>query len=137
MSCTMKTSSELIFEGLRMYVAADTNGANLFVSISSGFADFEVKIPISELDLKVLRTDSERSAFLHAALHHPFQLRETSLSEIEQQRYLDVILHCSVVDVESFLTALDHGSANGAISNMLRITRGRNPQTMRSGKWFT
>jgi hypothetical protein len=133
----MKTSSEFIFEGLRMYVAVDANGARLFVSIASGFADFEVKVPLNEQDLQVLRTDSERSEFLQAALHHPFQLRETSLSEIERRRYLDIILHSSVVDVEAFLTTLDHGSANGAITNMLRITRGKNQQTMRSGKWFT
>ena len=119
-----------------MHVAVDATGASLFISIASGFAEFEVKVPLQEKDLKALRTDSERSAFLQAALHHPFQLRETALSEIEQREYLDVILHSPAAEVEAFLTTLDHGSANGAISNMLRITRGRNQQAMRSGKWF-
>ncbi len=132
----MTTLSEFIFEGLRMYVAVDATGASLLVSIASGFAEFDIKVPLQEKDLKVLRTDSERSAFLQAALHHPFQLRETALSEIEQRKYLDVILHSPVAEVEAFLTVLDHGSANGAISNMLRITRGRNQQAMRGGKWF-
>lgn len=132
----MTTPSEFEFEGLQMRTAVDANGASLFVLISSGFADFEVKVPLEEKDLQVLQTDSERSAFLQAALHQPFQLRETVLSEIEQRRYLDIILHSPVTDVEAFLTTLDHGLANGAISNMLRITRGRNQQVLRSGAWF-
>lgn len=119
-----------------MHAVVDATGASLFVSVASGFAEFEVKVSLVEKDLQVLRTDSERSAFLQAALHHSFQLRETALSEIEQRRYLDIILHSPVADVESFLTTLDHGLANGAISNMLRITRGRNQQAMRNGAWF-
>lgn len=132
----MTIQSEFEFEGLRMHAAVGATSASLFLSIASGIADFEVKIPLANKDLQVLRTDSERSAFLQAALHHPFQLQETALSEIEQQRYLDIILHSPVADVEAFLTTLDHGLANGAISNMLRITRGRNQQAMRSGTWF-
>lgn len=132
----MTTPSELDFEGLRMYASVDAIDAYLFVAISSGFAEFEVQIRLAEKDLHVLRTDSERSAFLQAALHHPFQLRETALSEMEQRRYLDIILHSSVAEVEAFLTALDHGPANGAISNMMRITRRRDQQSMRSGTWF-
>ncbi len=133
----MNTPRKIEFEGLQMRAAVDANGASLFVLISSGFADFEVKVALEEKDLQVLQTDSERSAFLQAALHQPFQVRETALSEVEQRRYLDIILHSQVADVENFLTTLDHGSANGAISNMLRITRGRNQQVLRSGAWFT
>jgi hypothetical protein len=132
----MTTPSEFEFEGLRMRAAVDATGASLFVSIASGFAEFEVKVPLAEKDLQVLQTDSKRSAFLQAALHQPFQLRETALSEIEQRKYLDIILHAPVADVEAFLTTLDHGLANGAISNMLSITRGRNQQALRSGAWF-
>ena len=132
----MTTTSEFDFEGLRMYAVVDAIDACLFLSISSGFAEFEVQVRLTEKDLNVLRADPERSAFLQAALHHPFQLRETALSEVEQRRYLDIILHSSVPEVEVFLTALDHGSANGAISNMMRITRSRDQQTMRSGTWF-
>ncbi|MDH4427778.1 MAG: hypothetical protein QE495_15090 [Acidovorax sp.] len=132
----MTSPNDFDFDGLRMYVSVDENGTGLFVSIASGFVDFEVRVPLNEKDLQVLQTDSERSAFLQAALHQPFQLRQTALSEIEQRKYLDIILHSSVAEVETFLTTLDHGSANGAISNMLRITRGRNQQTMRSGRWF-
>lgn len=119
-----------------MYVVIDAKGASLFISIASGFAEFEVKVPLAEKDLVVLRTNSERTAFLQAALHHPFQLRSTVLSESEQRRYLDVILHSPVADVEEFLTTLDHGSANGAISNMLRITQGWDQRAMRNGTWF-
>jgi hypothetical protein len=133
----MTTPRKIEFEGLQMRAAVDANGASLFVLISSGFADFEVKVALEEKDLQVLQTDSERSAFLQAALHQPFQVRETALSEVEQRRYLDIILHSPVADVEKFLTTLDHGSTNGAISNMLRITRGRNQQVLRSGAWFT
>jgi len=119
-----------------MYATVDAIDTCLFVSISSGFAEFEVQVRLAEKDLHVLRNDSERSAFLQAALHHPFQLQETALSEIEQRRYLDIILHSPVAEVEAFLTALDHGPANGAISNMMRITQSRDQQTMRSGTWF-
>ena len=132
----MKTPNELAFDKLRMYASVDENGASLFVSIASGFVDFEVRVLINNNDLQILKTDSERAAFLQAALHHPFQLRQTALSKIEQRKYLDTILHSSAAEVERFLTTLDHGSANGAISNMLKITLGRNQQTMRSGKWF-
>lgn len=132
----MKTSSEIVFEALRMYIALESSGARLFVSIASGFADFEVTLPLSDKDLQVFRTDSERPALFQAALHHPFQLRETALSETEQRRYLDIILHSPVAEVEAFLTTLDHGSANGGISNMLKITSGRDQQSMRRGTWF-
>jgi hypothetical protein len=132
----MTAPSEFDFDGLRMYASVDAAGASLFISIASGHAEFEVKVPLAEKDLQVLRTNTERSALLQAALHHPFQLRETALSEVEQRGYLDIILHAPVADVEAFLTSLDQGLANGAISSMLRITRGRNLQAMRSGAWF-
>jgi hypothetical protein len=133
----MSMPKEIEFNDLGMYVVQSPTDANLFLSIASGHADFEVKVPLSDRDLQVLLEDHERAAFIQAALHHPFQLRSTALSEIEQRRYLDVILHAPKADVEAFLTDLDHGSANGAISNMLRITRGRNQQHMREGAWFT
>jgi len=114
-----------------MYVVSSPTGTHLFVSIASGIAEFEVSVSLEERDLQVLLSDHERAAFLQAALHHPFQLRATALSESEQRRYLDVILHAREGDVEAFITALDHGPASGAISNMLRITQGRRRQDMR------
>lgn len=132
----MTTRHEINFDGLGMYAFVDEDSTSLCVLIASGFADFEVRIRLNEKDLRVLQTDSERAAFLQAALHQPFQLRQTALTEIEQRKYLDIILHASVAEVERFLTVLDHGVANGAISNMLRMTRGRDQQTMRNGRWF-
>lgn len=132
----MTTRHEINFDGLGMYASVDEDSISLCVLIASGFADFEVRIRLNEKDLRVLQADSERAAFLQAALHQPFQLRQTALTEIEQRKYLDIILHASVAELERFLTALDHGVANGAISNMLRITRGRDQQTMRNGRWF-
>ena len=82
-----------------------------------------------------MEADAERAAFLQAALHHPFQLKETNLDLVEQRQYLDTILHAPKNETEEFLTRLDR-IANGAISNMVRITCGRELETMRNGIWF-
>ena len=128
--------SETIFKKLRMSVLSEDGGHSLSLCVASGFVDFVVEIPLTEEDFTVIKTDDERTSFLQAALHHPFQLKETWLGIEEQRHYLDMILHSPKSDVESFLTEIDHGSANGAISNMVRITCGKDQGLLRRGKWF-
>lgn len=127
---------ELKFDHLRMWASSCDGTHSLEFAIASGFADFFVTIPLTQLDFEILERDEERAAFLQAALHDPFQLQATALGAMEQRRYLDVILHGSRSDVEEFLTDKDHGRANGAISNMVRITCGKEPSKMRRGRWF-
>lgn len=119
-----------------MILLSSDEGFSLDLSVASGHADFRVSIKLSEKDYLVINSDEERAAFLQAAFHHPFQLKETWLSESEQRNYLDIILHSPKERVEAFLTEKDHGRAHGSISNMLHITCGRDPSILRTGHWF-
>lgn len=128
--------TEVRFDELRMLASSCDGACLLELAIASGFADFSVTIPLRQPDFEVIERDEERAAFLQAALHDPFQLQATALGVEEQRRHLDIILHGSKSDVEEFLTEKDHGVANGAISNMVRITCGKEQSLMRRGKWF-
>ena len=128
--------TEKIFYNLRMTLLSSDQEFYLDLSVASGHAEFNVRIPLSEKDCLVIEKNEERAAFLQAALHRSFQLKETWLTESEQREYLDVILHSPKEVVESFLTEKDHGRAHGAISNCVRITLGRDQSIMRSGQWF-
>lgn len=125
-----------VFRNLRMILRSSDEEFSLDINIASGHADFNVTIPLLENDYSVIENDEERAAFLQAAFHHPFQLKETWLNKAEQREYLDIILHSPKEVVESFLTEKDHGRAHGAISNAVRITCGRDQSNMRSGQWF-
>ncbi|KQB06576.1 hypothetical protein [Vibrio metoecus] len=124
------------FQNLRMIALEKDGNYSLDISVASGFAEFYVVVPLNKLDFEVIASDERRATLLQAAMHHPFQLRDTALSENEQRKYLDVILHAPEPEVENFLTELDHGSANGAISNMVRITAKSEYQSLRNGNWF-
>jgi hypothetical protein len=128
--------TEVKFEELRMLASSCDGVYSLEIAIASGFADFFVTIPLSRIDFEVIGGDKQRAAFLQAALHDPFQLKATALGAAEQRRYLNIILHGSESDVEAFLTEKDHGIANGAISNMVYMTCGKEQSLMRQGKWF-
>lgn len=128
--------SSIMYPNLRLSAEEKDGVYVLFLAIASGFADFEVHLQIEKHDFEVIRNDAQRTAFLQAALHHPFQLQKTTLSEVEQRLYFDKILHSPVNETEAFLTQMDYGIANGAISNMLRITSGKNVILLRKGQWF-
>ncbi|PKH65454.1 hypothetical protein CXF61_06225 [Psychrobacter sp. 4Dc] len=108
----------------------------LKVSIESGFAEFGVIISINAQDFEVIENDKYRAVMLNAALHQPFQLKETGLNENDQRYYLDKILHADESEVNIFLTKPDHGQANGAISNMVRKASNRDIEKLRNGDWF-
>jgi len=127
---------EIKFNNLRMIATENGEKYSLEICVASGHADFTININIEEHDFKIIEKDEERASFLHASFHHPFQLKDTNLNEVEQRHYLDVILHSRKSEVEKFLTAMDHGNANGAISNMIRITCKRDYSLMRKGHWF-
>jgi hypothetical protein len=103
--------------------------------VASGHFDRNCTFPITERHLEALR-DDERYLFLFAALHQPFQLSETELTPAEVTRYLDTILLAPENEVERFLTDLDHGRANGAISNLVHLCSGTDAAVMRAGRWF-
>lgn len=128
--------SEKIFKDLRMSVLSENGEHSLSLCVESGFVEFVVSIALTEDDLRVIKNDPERASFLQAALHHPFQLKETRLESNELRHYLDMILHSKKSDSESFLTEIDHGRAHGAISNMVRITCGKDQCLLRQGQWF-
>ena len=128
--------SKTIFENLRMAISCDNGEHSLSLSVESGFIGFDVTIPLIEQDVAVLESDTERAAFLQAALHHPFQLKETRLDRAGQRYYLDRILHSPKSEVEDFLTNIDHGRANGAISNMVNTTCNKDHWKLRKGQWF-
>jgi hypothetical protein len=103
--------------------------------VASGHFDRNCTFPITERHLEALHND-ERYLFLFAALHHPFQLPDTELTAPEVTTYLDTILFAPHAEVEAFLTGLDHGDANGAISNLVHIASGIDRAAMREGRWF-
>ena len=107
----------------------------LDILVASGHKDRNCTFPITERHLEALR-DHERYLFLFAALHHPFQLRQTELSPAEVATYLDTILFAPDDAVEAYLTTLDHGTANGALSNLVHIYAGADRDAMRAGSWF-
>jgi hypothetical protein len=103
--------------------------------VASGHFDRDCEFPITERHLEALR-DDERYLFLFAALHHPFQLSATELGADDVATYLDTILFAPKDEVEAFLTELDHGQANGAISNLVHIYAKADGPAMRAGHWF-
>lgn len=127
---------EINYDNLRMTATASDGTHTMELYIDSGFASFTVSFSISQRDFDVLEQSEERASLLCAALHHPFQLRKTHLSLDMQRHYLDKILHSPAWEVEEFLTKKDHGSANGAISNFIRLIYGREQSLIRQGKWF-
>lgn len=128
--------TKIVFEHLGMTVLTHEGQHWLSLCVASGHMEFEVALPLTDEDRAVIEADEERAAFLQAALHQPFQLKETRLGDLEQRLYLDTILHAPRKEVEAFLTQKDQGRANGAISNMLRLTCRRDCDSMRSGQWF-
>jgi len=125
------------FKKLQMSILSDNDDYSLLLSIESGFINFEVTIALTREDFAVIETENERAAFLQAALHHPFQLKETWLEAKEQRHYLDKILHSPKSEAEIFLTEIDFGEANGAISHMVHITCGKDQGILRKGQWFS
>jgi hypothetical protein len=104
--------------------------------VASGHLDRRCTFPISERHLAVLRDDDVRYLLLFAALHHPSQLRETELAPAEVEVYLDTILAAPREEVAAFLTSLDRGRANGAISNLVHLVSGVELSGLRAGRWF-
>lgn len=127
---------EIKFDELYMSAIENGDKYSLELYVASGHMEYEVTIELEERDFDVLKKDTDRAAFLQAALHHPFQGGKSNLSKESQREYLDIILHASKPEVEAFLTAKDHESANGSISNMIKITKQREQSLMRQGKWF-
>lgn len=125
---------QIKFDDLRMIATSDEN-YSLNICIASGAVSFDVSIKLNPQDFAVIEKDYERAALLQAAFHYPYQLSTTFLSEKEQRHYLDIVLHGSKLAVEAFLTEKDH-DANGAISNMLRMTFHRDIAELRKGHWF-
>ncbi len=127
---------EIKFHNLRMTALKKDRKYSLNISVDSGFVDFSVVVPLNKRDFEVIATDEWRATLLQAAMHHPFQLRRTALTADEQRKYLDIILHAPKSEVELFLTHLDHGEANGAISNMVSFAAKVEYQSLRNGFWF-
>lgn len=113
------------------------DGRLLFeIYVASGHLDRIEELPITERHAAVLCTDAERYWFLFTALHHPYQLASTRLSDARLGEYLDTVLCAPRAETERFLTDLDHGTANGALSNLLRIAVDGDHTRMRAGRWF-
>lgn len=127
---------KIVFYDLRMLAKAENGIYILDVSVESGFAEYNVIVDINAQDFEVIKNDKYRATLLKAALHRPFQLKETALNKAEQRYYLDMILHADESEVNTFLTKLDHGQVNGAISSMVRKASNKAREKLRSGDWF-
>ncbi|VBB13507.1 hypothetical protein [Burkholderia stabilis] len=126
----------LVSRGPYAPIVIERDGGLLYrIDIESGHASFHREFPVEPDAVRVLRDDAERYFFLFAALHHPYQLRATSLSDAERERYFGTILFAGSDEVGAFLTRLDRGS-NGAVSNLLRIFTQADYAQLRAGRWF-
>ncbi|CAB3746633.1 hypothetical protein B7G54_34515 [Burkholderia puraquae] len=105
------------------------------IYIESGHASFYRDFPVEPDAVRVLRDDAERYYFLFAALHHPYQLSATNLSDAERERTFSTILFAGRDEVEAFMTELDRAS-NGAVANLLRIFTQADYRQLRAGRWF-
>ena len=117
-------------------VIRDGEQLELNMLVASGHMDRDCVFPIAARHLEALR-DHTRYLLLYAALHHPFQLSQTELTSEKVATYLDTILFAPEDEVDAFLTELDHGTANGAISNLVHIYSGADRVAMREGRWFS
>jgi hypothetical protein len=116
-------------------VLRDGDRLELDMLVASGHMDRNCTAPITERHLVALH-NHERYLLLFAALHHPFQLPETELDAAGVTTYLDTILLGPEEAVNVFLTDLDHGQANGAISNLVHLCSRADIAPMRAGTWF-
>ena len=102
--------------------------------VERGFASLEFTFVITPEQLAVLKTDEERYYFLFAVLHQWYQPLHPGYGP-KTNRHFDTVLFGTVPDVERLLNAQD-AKSNGAVSNLVRITMGREQQPMRNGNWF-
>ena len=117
-------------------IVIEQDGRLLYrIHIESGHASFYRDFPVEPDAVHVLRDDAERYYFLFAALHHPYQLSETNLSDAERERYFSTILFAGRDAVEAFMTDRDRAS-NGAVANLLRIFTQADYRQLRDGRWF-
>jgi hypothetical protein len=117
-------------------IVIERDGRLLYrIDIESGHASFHRDFPVDSDALRVLSDDAERYYFLFAALHHPYQLSATNLSDAERERYFSTILFAGRDEVEAFMTACDRAS-NGAVANLLRIFTQADYRQLREGRWF-
>jgi hypothetical protein len=112
------------------------NQLELHMLVASGHAGRSCVFPLTDRHLEAAQAEPDRYLFAYAALHHPFQLAKTELPPDEVGIYLDRILLAPEGEVETFLTDLDHGRANGALSNLVHLCSEASYERMRSGRWF-
>ncbi|HIH2747782.1 hypothetical protein L3V59_18635 [Burkholderia aenigmatica] len=117
-------------------IVIERDGRLLYrIYIESGHASFYHDFPVDPDAVRVLRDDAERFYFLFVALHHPYQLSATNLSDAERERYFSTILFAGRDEVEALMTELDRAS-NGAVANLLRIFTQADSRQLRAGRWF-
>ncbi|KMT65135.1 hypothetical protein [Catenovulum maritimum] len=122
------------FDNFDMIARNSNEEYSLLVRVAKGFADYTVEVPITEKDYAVISENKERAEFLYSVLHYIFQCDYKNLDHAQQS--LNIVLYEKDSVVESFLTELDHGKANGSISNLMRIICKREQSPMIQGKWF-
>lgn len=102
--------------------------------VESGIASLLFTFEITADELAVLNADEERYYFLFAILHQRYQMQNPA-SAPKADRHFDLMLFGDIPDVERWLNLRD-AEGNGAVSNLIRITMGRNQEPMRRGNWF-
>jgi len=102
--------------------------------VESGFASLLFKFSITSDQLTILEADEERYYFLFAVLHRRYQMQNPA-SAPNTDRHFNLILFPPTSEVERLLN-LEDAEGNGAVSNLIRITMGRDQKKMRNGSWF-
>lgn len=102
--------------------------------VESGFRSLMFTFVITADQLAVLEADEERYYFLFAILHRRYQMQSPAFAP-KTDRHFDLVLFGAVAEVERLLN-LEDAEGHGAVSNLIRITMGRDQQRMRNGNWF-
>ncbi|MBT2131512.1 hypothetical protein [Aliiroseovarius lamellibrachiae] len=116
------------------WVAKQGDQLTYHLPVESGFASLLFTFAITADHLAVLKADDERYYFLFAVLHRRYQMQNPA-SAPKVDRHFDRVLFGDIPDVERLLNLQD-AEGNGAVSNLIRITMGREQAPMLSGQWF-
>lgn len=133
----LKGTAPIVYYGgaWKPIVSETPHGLVYALPVSSGVADFNVDLPITETDLAVLRADPVRAALAFAVLHEMGQTLRATGQKDQMVTALRHVLHAKGAELIPWLDARER-AANGSISNLLRITEGADMQALRQGAWL-
>lgn len=99
-------------DGYGPLVTDGADGLLYEMPVDSSFMSYAFSFPMTQADFDVLRSDPQRAALLYGALHHPFQLAATRLSDMQTAGLMQLVLHAPLDDVAAALNIRNRDSRN-------------------------